>query len=77
MPWRGWYIFFSWANSSVGTQSYATSPGRSAGRSDPNRPWYVRVLDATGVRVSDETSKTVVLDSLESKREGRLLAGST
>ena len=38
----------SWANSSVGTQSCPIPPGRSAGRPDPTRPWYVRVLDSTG-----------------------------
>ena len=48
MPWRERWTFVSWANNSVGTQSCPTSPGRSAGRSDPTRPWYVRVLDSTG-----------------------------
>ena len=48
MAWRERWTFVSWANSSVGTQSCPTPPGRSAGRSDPTRPWYGRVLDSTG-----------------------------
>ena len=47
--------FFSWADSSVGTQSCPTLPGRSAGRPDPTRAWYVRVLDSTGLRFSDNS----------------------
>ena len=49
IPWRERWTFVSWANSSVGTQSCPTPPGRSAGRSDPTRPWYVRDLDSTGL----------------------------
>ena len=48
MPWRVRWTFVSWANSFVGAQSCPTPPGRSAGRADPTRPWYVRVLDSTG-----------------------------
>ena len=47
MHWRVRGTFVSWAISSVGTQSCPPPPGRSAGRPDPNRPWYVRVLVST------------------------------
>ena len=47
MLWKVRWTFVSQANSSVGTQSCATPPGRSAGLPDPTRPWYVRVLDST------------------------------
>ena len=56
MPWRVRWTFVSWGNSFVGTQSCPTSPGRSAGRSDSTRQWYVRVLDST--------------DALKPKRHG-------
>ena len=48
MAWGERWTFVSRANSYVGTQSCPTSPGRSAERSDPTHPWYVRVLDSTG-----------------------------
>ena len=48
MLWKVRWTFVSRANSSVGTQSCATPPGRSAGLPDPTRPWYVRVLGSTG-----------------------------
>ena len=60
--------FFSWANNSVGTQSCPISPGRSAGRFDSTRPWYVRVLDSTG-RASGETFRRRVFDALEKARK--------
>ena len=46
--WNVRWTFVSWPNSSVGTQSCPNSPGRSAGRSDPTCPWYVRVWDSPG-----------------------------
>ena len=41
----------------VHTQAYPTPPGRSAGRPEPTRLWYVRVLDSTGYlqEVQDST----------------------
>ena len=48
IPWRVHGTCVSWPNKSIGTQSCPTPPGRSAGRPDPTRPWYVRVLDSTG-----------------------------
>ena len=48
MPGRVRWTFVSWANSCVGTESWTTPHGRPAGRPDPTRPWYVRVLDSTG-----------------------------
>ena len=47
LPWWVRGSLVSWANNSVGTQSCPTPPGRPAGRPDPTRPWYVRVLDST------------------------------
>ena len=38
------WILVTWANDSVGTQPCLTAPSRSAGRSNPNCPWYVGVL---------------------------------
>ena len=80
MPWRERWTFVSWANNSVGTKSCPTSPGRSAGRSDPTRPWYVRVLDSTGKPFSRKAcpgivSKTrrIVYDALEGKKDGCFL----
>ena len=62
-------FFVSRTNSSVGTQSYPTPPGRSAGLLDLTRPWYVRVLDSTGrislVRASGETLKRYLVDVFE------------
>ena len=49
MPWKVRWTGVSWANHSVGNQFCRTPPGRSAGRSDPTRLWYVWVLDSTGV----------------------------
>ena len=46
MPWRVRGTLVSWANSSVGIQSCPTPPRRPAVRSDPTRPWYVRVLES-------------------------------
>ena len=46
--WSVRWTFVSWENSSVGTQSCPTPPGRFAGRFDLTRPWYVRVWDSTG-----------------------------
>ena len=37
----------SWANCSVGAQSYPTPPRHPAVRPDSTRPWYVRVLNST------------------------------
>ena len=48
MPWRVRGRLVSCANNSVGIQSCLTTPRRPAVRPDPNRPWYVRVLDSTG-----------------------------
>ena len=42
----------SWADCSVGVRILtdpAPPPRRSAVRSNPTRPWYVRVLDSTGL----------------------------
>ena len=74
MLWKERWTFVSWANNSVGTQSCPNPPGRSAGRSEPTRPWYVRVLDWTGLhriavdRASGETLKLRVFDALEKRR---------
>ena len=51
--WKVRWTFVSRANSSVGTQSCATPPGRSAGLPEPTRPLYVRVLDSTGAILND------------------------
>ena len=84
MPWRVRGTLVSWANNSVGTQSCPTPPGRPAGRPDPTRPWYVQVLDSTGlhrislVRASGETFKRYVLDALDlGGYEGGLFSGRT
>ena len=45
------WTFVSWANNSVGTKSCPTPLGRPAGRSDPTRPWYVRVLGSTSFKM--------------------------
>ena len=77
MPRMVRWTFASWANSSVGTQSCPTLPGRSAGRPDPTRPWYVRVLDSTNrislVCASGETFTRRVLAALGSRREACFL----
>ena len=49
MPWGVRGTLFSWANCSVGVPSCPAPPRRPAVRPDPTRPWYVRVLDSTGV----------------------------
>ena len=78
ISWRERWSFVSWANSSVGTQSCPTPPGRSAGRPDPSCPWYVRVLDSTGgivyVRAAERTSRAVVLVVLEVEVKDHSLA---
>ena len=71
MSWRVRWTFVSLANNFVGTQSCPNPLGRSAGRPDPTRPWYVRVLDSTDlhrislVRASGETLKRHFFDALE------------
>ena len=61
------------ANKTVSTQSCLTRPGPPAGRRDPTRPWYVRVLDSTNtnqtVRASGKTFKTVI--SIRWRAKGR------
>ena len=59
IPWRVYGTCVSWANSFVGTQSCPTPPGRSAGRPDPTRPWYVRVLDSTNIFIFADTRCTL------------------
>ena len=49
MIWKVRGGLISWANSSVGIQSCPTPPRHPAVRPDPNRPWYVRVLDSTSL----------------------------
>ena len=73
MLWKVRWSLISLANGSVGRQSCPTPPGRSAGRPDPTRPWYVRVLDSTGflnrislVCASGEMFRRLVFDALES-----------
>ena len=61
MPWRERWTFVSWVNNSVGTQSCPTPPSRFAGRSDPTRPWYVRILDSTGLDVRDKASFKLIM----------------
>ena len=39
----------AWANCSVGVQSCPTPPRHRAVRPDPNRSWYVRILDSTNI----------------------------
>ena len=63
MPWKVRWTFVSWANSFVGTQSCATPPGRSAGRADPTRPWYVRVLVSTGRLDSSNNAAAVTFSN--------------
>ena len=47
MPSRVRGTLVSWANCSVGVQSWPAPPRRPAVRPDPTRTWYVRVLDST------------------------------
>ena len=77
MLWKVRWTFVSRANNSVGTQSCATPPGRSAGLPDPTRSSYVRVLDSTGecldgispVRASARTLKRLYLQLLGEYKE--------
>ena len=48
MPTKKRWTFLFWANNSVCYQSCPFLLGRSAGRFDPTRLWFVRVLDLTG-----------------------------
>ena len=77
MLWKVRWTFVSWANSSVGTQSCLTSPGRSAGRPDPTRPWYVRVLGSTGhyARYFQMLFFIVHLSNSKSENHGRVGSG--
>ena len=76
MPWgvQGTLVF--WAYCSVGVPSCPALPRRPAVRPDPTRPWYVRVLESTGlnrnsfVRASKDTPREVFLHCLEGKRGG-------
>ena len=42
-------MLVSWAYFAVDVSSSTASPRRPAERLDPTRPWYVRVLDPTGL----------------------------
>ena len=52
--WRVRGTLVSWANSSVGIQSCPIPPRRSAVRPEPTRPWYVPVLESTGINRMQE-----------------------
>ena len=73
MPWGVRWTFVSWANNSVGTQSCLTPLGRSAERSDPTRPWYVRVLDSTSERLNLSVAK---IEPSGGSRRGCMLGGA-
>ena len=48
IPWKARGPLVSWANCSVGVPPCPAPPRCPAGRPEPTRPWYVRVVDSTG-----------------------------
>ena len=77
IPWKVQRTCVSCANSSVGTQSCPTPPGRPAGRRDPTRLWYVRVWDSTGWTRQVTNGPSPIVESKTRKYNGRVGSGRT